>query len=230
MGLIAAVVLAVWAAPALARSTWLYVEFDGSGTGVAQNATGNGGTAQLNASWTLLYKLPVQVLGSTFSVACQGSSCLYPYAASGSGTASLTGSSAAAENCSGKVSMDTSYYGTAYELRYVTGPRWLTVSSYSPLEAGLNLGYSSGMCIVTGGDSAEGSGTAVSRRYTFSELIGHPGVVYSTRVHGSSSRPGVGAVLTPQNVRWSGYVKLKLGGCKPTLSNLKRCFPLPRRR
>jgi len=80
VGLIAAVVLAVWAAPALARSTWLYVEFDGSGTGVAQNATGNGGTAQLNASWTLLYKLPMQVLGSTFSVACQGSSCLYPRA------------------------------------------------------------------------------------------------------------------------------------------------------
>lgn len=222
--------MATWVGAAFARSTWLYVEFEGGGKGVAQNATGNGGTAVLNASWTLLYKLPAQVLGRKLAVFCQTSSCNFPYAGSGSGSASLTGSTAAYENCSGPVSMNTSFFGSAYLLRLMGNSKWLSLSAYSPLEAGLNLGYTGAACVVTGGDFAEGSGTAKSRRYDFSELTGHPGIVYSSAVHGSISEAAAGTVLTPQNVRWSGYLMVKLGGCEPTLSNLKRCFPLPRRR
>ncbi|MHB1571322.1 MAG: hypothetical protein ACYCXW_05720 [Solirubrobacteraceae bacterium] len=225
--------MATWVGTAFARTTWLYVEFDGGGVGTAQNATGSGGTVQLNASWTLLYKLPVTVAGRKIGLACLESSCggePYPYAASGSGTASLAGSGNVYENCTGNVSMNPHFYGTANLLRYTAGRDWLSVSTYSPMEAGLNLGYSGGQCAIAGGDFAEGSGTAKSRHYDFSELVGHPGVAYSTEVHGSSSEPAAGTVLTPQQVKWAGYLRVKLGGCEPTLSNLKRCFPLPRRR
>jgi hypothetical protein len=211
---------------------WLYVEFNGGGVGHADNATGSGGSADLNASWTFLYKLPAQTSGKRLFINCQSSACDghdYPYAVKGSGTGSISGSNNPGANCTTRISASLQSIGAINGLTYFLSKKKFRVQTISPMEAGTTLGDPTGRCAIYGGVFPDGSGTATSRTLTQSALVGHRGVVYSSDVHGSSSVPAKGTIDTPQNVRWSGFLKVKLGGCEPTLENLKRCFPLRRR-
>jgi len=216
-----------------AKQRWLYIEFNGSGTGHSDNATGNGGSTDMNASWTFLYKLPVQTFRKQLFIPCQNSSCdghAFPYAATGSGHGSISGSGNPNANCSTQISASTKYLAPATALTWTLSKKKVRIKTIAPMEAGLTLADPTGHCPVFGGVFAEGSGTADSGPLEQALLVGHTGVVHSRAVAGHSSLPAGGGIDTPQTVSWSGFLKFKLGGCTPTLKNLKHCFPLPKHR
>lgn len=219
-------------AGATVTRTWLYVEFAGRGQGIAQNATPSGGTLRMSASWTFLYRLPVLAFGTSLSPQCRNISCAghaFPYAARGSGRGSITGAGDASLDCSARIGASRRYIGPATAISWHVSRRALRVFTYSPMESGLALADQRDLCPVFGGEFAERTGTAGSAAELITALERHRGTVFSTAVGRASSLPADGTERTPQHVWWTGRVKIKLGGCVPTLRNVRTCFARPSR-
>ena len=224
--------LVATATAAPARRTWLYVEFAGHGHGLAHNATVSGGTLRMSASWIFLYRLPVLTVGTRLSPQCRNMSCdghAYPYAARGSGRGSITGASDPSLNCTARIGASRRYVGPATAVSWRVSRRSLRIFTYSPMESGLALADQHGTCPVFGGEFAERTGVAGSGAKRITALERHRGTVFSTPVGRASSLPVDGSVRRPQHVSWTGHLKIKLGGCVPTLRNRRTCFALPRR-
>jgi hypothetical protein len=231
IGALFACALSAGASASGTKHTWLYVEFDGNGAGTAENATPSGGSATMTGAWTFLYKLPAAVAGQHVSLFCKSSGCgghASPYAVTGSGSGLIAGAINPSYNCSATISasMQSLAPSTALSWR-LSGSHPLRVQTYSPMETGKTLADQSGACPVYGGLFAEGTGDAISNSYRQARLARNPGAVFTTDVGNHSSEPSKNTFGTPQTVSWSGELKLKLGGCAPTLTNLSRCFPSP---